>query len=27
VVDAGDADAAELCQGEVAAACEQYGIS
>ena len=27
VVEAGDADPAELCQGEVAAACEQYGIS
>jgi D-xylose transport system substrate-binding protein len=27
VVEAGDADAAELCEGEVAAACEQYGIS
>jgi D-xylose transport system substrate-binding protein len=27
VVDAGDADATELCAGEVAAACEQYGIS
>jgi D-xylose transport system substrate-binding protein len=27
VVDAGDADAAELCAGEVAAACEEYGIS
>jgi D-xylose transport system substrate-binding protein len=27
VVDAGDADPAELCAGEVAAACEQYGIS
>ncbi|MDQ0574457.1 sugar ABC transporter substrate-binding protein [Agromyces albus] len=27
VVDAGDADAAELCEGEVAAACEQYGIT
>lgn len=26
VVDAGDADAAELCSGDVAAACEQYGI-
>ena len=27
VVDAGDADATELCAGEVAAACEKYGIS
>lgn len=27
VVEAGDADAAELCEGEVAAACEQYGIT
>lgn len=27
VVDAGDADAAELCEGEVAAACEEQGIS
>ncbi|MET0887005.1 MAG: substrate-binding domain-containing protein [Mycetocola sp.] len=27
VVDAGDADAEELCAGEVAAACEQYGVS
>jgi D-xylose transport system substrate-binding protein len=27
VVDAGDADAAELCAGEVAAACQQYGVS
>jgi D-xylose transport system substrate-binding protein len=26
VVDAGDADAAELCAGEVAAACETYGV-
>ena len=26
VVDAGDADAAELCAGEVAAACEKYGV-
>jgi D-xylose transport system substrate-binding protein len=26
VVDAGDADAEELCAGEVAAACEQYGV-
>lgn len=26
VVDAGDADAAELCQGEVAAACEAHGV-
>ncbi|SFN85330.1 sugar ABC transporter substrate-binding protein [Mycetocola miduiensis] len=27
VVAAGDADAEELCAGEVAAACEQYGVS
>lgn len=27
VVEAGDADPAELCEGEVAAACEQYGVS
>ena len=27
VVDAGDADATELCAGEVAAACEKYGVS
>lgn len=26
VIDAGDADAAELCQGDVAAACDEYGI-
>jgi D-xylose transport system substrate-binding protein len=26
VVDAGDADAAELCSGEVAAACEAHGV-
>jgi D-xylose transport system substrate-binding protein len=26
VVDAGDADPAELCAGEVAAACEEYGV-
>jgi D-xylose transport system substrate-binding protein len=27
VVEAGDADAEELCAGEVAAACEKYGVS
>ncbi len=27
VVDAGDADASELCSGEVAAACAQFGIT
>jgi D-xylose transport system substrate-binding protein len=27
VVEAGDADAAELCAGDVAAKCEEYGIS
>jgi D-xylose transport system substrate-binding protein len=27
VVDAGDADASELCEGDVAAACAQYGIT
>jgi D-xylose transport system substrate-binding protein len=26
VVEAGDADPAELCQGEVAAACEEHGV-
>ncbi len=26
VIDAGDADAAELCQGDVAAKCDEYGI-
>jgi len=26
VVEAGDADPAELCQGDVAPLCEQYGI-
>ena len=26
VVDAGDADPAELCQGEVAAKCAEFGI-
>lgn len=27
VIDAGDADAAELCQGDVAAKCDEYGIA
>jgi D-xylose transport system substrate-binding protein len=27
VVDAGDADAGELCSAEVAAKCEEFGIT